>query len=346
MIRSLFLATGLLAASLSAQAADDWRQVAVPTYTPAHFVQGQGQYWFAPQAERFARQAAELQAALARDGACTAEGLAQGRQAWQKAVEAWARLSTVAVGPVNERRSVRRIDFLPVRPARIAEAVAQGQDTELAGAAAKGFGAMEWLLWAAPRDEAHCAYALRVAREVNGEAEALSRAFAERSGALQGDVAVVEAMNESLNQWLGGVELLRMQWWVRPLSDMQQKGKSAPTLPRQFADQAGEAASASRSERLVRWETLMRLVAAEEVPAPGQGLVSLAIYLRGKGLNPLADKLIAQVRLTDQALRQTLQGNEGEALAARRLAELKALVENEVTPVLDIRVGFSDADGD
>lgn len=346
MSRRLLFAVWLAAWALGAQAQEDWRRVAVPTYTPAHFVLGQVQGWYSPRAAALARQALDLESALARG--CPADGPEEARLAWRRSVAAWARLSAVAVGPLNERRSQRRIDFLPIRPARIADAVAApGQDLELAGGAARGFGALEWLLWAAPMDAAHCAYALRLAGEIRAEAQALEQAFAARPALLQEDEALVAAMNESLNQWLGGVEMLRLQWLVKPLSDMQQRGRPAPLLPRQFADQdAAAPGAASREERQLRWESLQELLVGTAVPAPGQGLVSVATYLRGKGLNPLADRLLAQARLADQALGQAGDGPASLELAARRLAELKALVENEVTPVLDIRVGFSDADGD
>jgi len=72
--------------------------------------------------------------------------------------------------------------------------------------------------------------------------------------------------------------------------------------------------------------------------------VPLETYLRGKGLNPLADTLRRSALQTGTGL-----GSDAPATlqaGAKRLAALKHLVESEVAPALDVRVGFSDADGD
>ena len=112
---------------------------------------------------------------------------------------------------------------------------------------------------------------------------------------------------------------------------------------------ARDTSGASAAERAARWQAIGALAVFEgaEAPAPAADLVPLEPYLRGKGLNPLADKLVAAVRKAGLGV-DAARGNEPARVqaAARQLASLKAFVEAEVAPALDVRLGVSDADGD
>ena len=331
----------------AALAQSAWRSVAVPYYTPPAYVQGLQLGWYAPRARAFAQSAEGLtQATMAY---CAGGPLAAARDGWREALLAWDRLSTVAVGPLVERRSVRRIDFGPTRPELIARAIdsrpANEADMELVGSAAKGFPALEKLLWpvAAPKASAACDFAAQVAADIGREADALAKAFAVVTSNEEPDEEkTVAAMSEAVNQWVGGLEALRLQGFERPLRERQTRGTARVTLAR-------DASGAGVAERLARWQTLSAQAVFEgrEAPAPGTGLVPLEPYLRGKGLNPLADKLVAATRRAERGL-TAAQRNEPARLqaAARGLVDLKALVEGEVAQALDIRAGFSDADGD
>jgi uncharacterized protein len=90
----------------------------------------------------------------------------------------------------------------------------------------------------------------------------------------------------------------------------------------------------------------LRRLAAYRADAPA-GLVTLEAYLRGRGLNPLADGLGDAVRRSDAALRGA-SASRPSALqaAARALGMLKGRVADEVAPALEVSIGFSDADGD
>ena len=330
-VAALLALVGAMVAG-SAVAQSDWRTVAVPAYTPAHFAAGQ-QLQYRARAAGFASAAAALQQALGR--ACDGDA----RERWQASVLAWARLSAVSIGALNTRRSARRIDFLPTRPARIREAAAGDRPAEQIGSAAKGFGALEWLLWVAPADSGYCRYAAHIAGDIVDEARALEAAFA--LPLAEDDETVVAAMSESINQWLGGVELLRMQWIVRPESEARSRQQPQPSYPRAYARP-----DVNVAERLARWETLRAQAVADTAPVPGKEPVPLEPYLRGKGLNVLADRVVAAVGLVDAELRGAGTDVARLSLAARRLGELKSLVEAEITPALGIRVGFSDADGD
>lgn len=334
--RRLLAAVAALTASTAAQAQTDWRRVAVPAYTPPAFVDGAWRFWFAPRADAFVQATTRLVESLRSGCGPGAQG------AWRDALLAWVRLSAVAVGPLVERRSARRIDFQPTRPASIERAVSAQPDGESAlervGSAAKGFGALEWLLWGHPTP-ASCAYAAQLASDIAREASALQSGFVALRDRPRDDEAVVAAMSEMLNQWIGGIEQLRLQGIERPLHDARSRGRATPAFPR---ERSGGAAA----EREVRWQALRAFAVFEgsSAPAPGEGLVPLESYLRGKGLNPLADRLRSTAAqagvglgLSEPARLQT---------ASRRLAALKHLAEAEVAPALEVRVGFSDADGD
>ena len=82
-------------------------------------------------------------------------------------------------------------------------------------------------------------------------------------------------------------------------------------------------------------------------PTPGQGLVPVETYLRGRGLNPLADRLVAAVQHGGRTHGRPGARQPAPLLeAAKALAALKRLVEAEVAPALQVTIGFSDADGD
>ena len=73
-------------------------------------------------------------------------------------------------------------------------------------------------------------------------------------------------------------------------------------------------------------------------------------WMRGMGLNPLADRLRTAALRVDTALAGVAQADihSGAQVqqTARALAVLKHLAESEVAPALKVSIGFSDADGD
>jgi predicted lipoprotein len=323
----------------------NWRDEAVPAYAPPDFVAGLLRHEYMPHAAQFAAAAARL--ASATDELLTEAQRAAARQAWRAALLAWARLSAVAIGPLIERRSARRIDFVPTRPPHIERAIARARDgaadMDRIGSAGKGFGALEWLLWSpnalavAPARR----YAAQLAQDIAREAAALEAAFAAARERDRSEEETVAAMSEAVNQWIGGIEQLRLQGMERPLHEARRRGR-APSFPRRLS-------GAGAAERAARWQALRALAVFEgtAAPSPGAGLVPLETYLRGLGLNPLADRLRSGVLEADKALASAASNEAARVQAgARRLAALKTLVEAEVAPALDVRVGFSDADGD
>ena len=342
--------------------------VAMPFYTPGSFMQGVYRGWYAPQAVNFLKQSSQLAVAMGVlcdapvvDLAGAAASLQQAKTQWQAAAAAWGRLSSVQIGPLLQRRSVRQIDFTPTRPELIVRAIeaapADAGAMETIGTPAKGLPALEWLLYTRPAVPAltgtpDCRYAVQVAREIEREGAALSQAFnalAEKELGEEEETSV-SAMGELVNQWVGAIEHLRWADMGKPLlagasataSSADSGRKAGNAFPRMASGQTAASWQA-------QWLALRAITAsqAREAPQPGAGLAPLETYLRGRGLNPLANTLAQTVAKTDRAMQNPTPANKASMTAATRaLANLKKLAEAQVAPALHVNVGFSDADGD
>ena len=349
----------LLAAALlpTAQAQTNWQRDAVPFYGTVQMLQGIYGHWALPRAQDFDRAAQALPAAL--QTFCSAGGdasaaLASARSAWKDTTHAWEQLAAVAVGPVIERRSLRAIDFAPTRALLIERAIQkapQGAKAfELVGTPAKGLPALEWLLWTKPAkpQTPACQYAYEVAADVAREASALRQAFTQAAqtdwGADEEQEQSTIAISEFINQWVGGIERLRWAQMEKPLRAAQ--GKTPSDYPR--AESGETLASWAATWNALR--SLSALPAQATAPVPGQALVPLETFLRGKGLNPLADTLRQAVgKVDDSMAKLTKEGVKSAAAVqqtTRDLAALKFLAESQVASALQVSIGFSDADGD
>lgn len=366
--RRRLLCAGAAAGFAAAVGAPVWAQRshatwAVPFYRPADVAAGLYRHWAPARALAWVDATAQLQSALQALSDATTPAAAtpvrqQARTAWLQAVDAWERLATVQFGPLIERRSARQVDFTPTRPALIQRAIERApdsaQDMERIGTPAKGLPALEWLLWSQPLllrpGSPACAYAVQVAAELARDALALQAAF--KAGAERdwdndmeaGDAAFAEF----INQWVGALERLRWAHMEKPLRENASRGARAAS-PEGFPRHASGATAASWARQ---WQALREMAmftgdAQAPAPAAGQGVVPLETYLRGRGLNPLADAWVQQVERTDTALRK-LQPAPGPRVlaAARELAQTKRLAEADVAPALEVGIGFSDADGD
>ena len=359
------LATALLLAALTGAtgaqaqvAAPSWQREAIPFYDTVHALQGIYGHWALPRAQDFDRNARALVPAVA--ALCqvpAADGraaLASARTAWQATARAWEQLAAVSIGPVIARRSQRAIDFTPTRPALIEKAIAtqpQGAKAfERIGTPAKGLPALEWLLWTRPAQSGSpaCSYAHEVAQDVARESAALHQDLANAAstdwGAEDEQEQSTQAISEFVNQWVGGMERLRWAQMEKPLRAAQ--GARAPDYPRSASGTTLAAWAATWAG--LRSVTVLPAHAA--TPAPGKALVPLETYLRGKGLNPLADKLRRATDTVDASMAQVQKSGERNKATiqqtAKDLAALKFLAESEVAPALQVSIGFSDADGD
>ncbi|MFC4925085.1 imelysin family protein [Delftia deserti] len=339
----------LAAAPVHAQEVD--ANMAIPFYNTAHAVQGLYGQWFSPQAKAAQASAQALNQALrahcAAPAGSAAATLQTARQAYVQSSRQWSSLSAVALGPLVERRSARLVDFRPMRPALLKKAI-QSAPADLAameriGAPAKGYPALENLLWTQPVEPQTpaCAYATLVAEEIGAEMGILSNGFAKLAAqdwSEDGD-ATTEAMAEFINQWVGGLE--RLRW-----ADMEKPLRSAGSKPPAWEHLAsGSTVEIWRAH----WQGLRTLAVSvdRKVPQPGVDIVPIESYLRGRGLNPLADRWLKAVNEADAGMR-ALTGPSAKAVdaATKPLSRLKRLMEGEVAPALEVNIGFSDADGD
>lgn len=355
------LAPAVLPAAAQAQVpatAPAWQRNAVPFYDTVHALQGIYGHWALPRAQDFdlnARALVPAVAALCQAPAADGKAvLESARTAWQATAHAWEQLAAVSVGPVIARRSQRTIDFTPTRPTLIEKAVAaqpQGARAfERIGTPAKGLPALEWLLWTRPVQPGSpaCGYAHEVAQDVARESAALETSFREAAGTDWGaedeQEESTQAIGEFVNQWVGGIERLRWAQMEKPLRAAQ--GTRTPDYPR-----------AASGHTLAAWaatwtglRSLTTLPATAQAPVAGEALVPLEMVLRGKGLNPLADRLRQATDTVDASMAQVQKaGTRNKPAiqqAARDLAALKFLAESEVAPALQVSIGFSDADGD
>ncbi|RZJ14012.1 MAG: hypothetical protein EON50_07685 [Acidovorax sp.] len=358
------LASAALPVAAQAQApaaAPAWQRNAVPFYDTVHALQGIYGHWALPRAKDLDRDAQALVPAVAAlCQAPTADGkaaLESARTAWQATARAWEQLAAVSVGPVIARRSQRAIDFTPTRPALIEKAIAtqpQGAKAfERIGTPAKGLPALEWLLWTRPAQPGSpaCSYAHEVAQDVARESAALAKAYADAAttdwGAEDEQEQSTAAISEFVNQWVGGIERLRWAQMDKPLRAAGSgSGTRAPDYPR-------TASGTTLAAWAATWgglRSVTTLPASADIPAAGEALVPLEMYLRGKGLNPLADKLRQATDKVHTSMAQVqksgLQNKAAIQQTAKDLAALKFLAESEVAPALQVSIGFSDADGD
>lgn len=324
---------------------------AVPYYQAAEMMRGMANAVVLPRAAAFENEAQALVQGItamcdAREAA--AKGLAHARSRWSAAVLSWERLATVPVGPIIERRSIRNIDFVPTRPVLIERAIAAQPSTAAAmeriGGPAKGFPALEWMLWTRPVAPASpgCSYAIEVARDIAREASVLHGEFKRWAGRFGDDAFTVAAWAEFVNQWIGAVERLRLREIERPMREARDTGRAA-AFPRAAGGMTAQAWQQ-------RWETLRlfaRLPPSQQPPAPGEGLVTLDVALLARGQGGLAQRWRERIARTDTAMRGLKPGQPTRLeAAARELGATRRLAQEAVAPALDVRLGFSDADGD
>jgi len=325
-----------------------YAEVALPFYNPAHLSAGLATQWYGANASAFEQSAQAM--VVSWQQYCAGQGpAAEVRARWRAATTDWERLSAVALGPLVERRSMRLIDFQPLRPAAVRKAITSAPTDllgmERVGAPAKGLPALEWLLWTetpAPNTPA-CRYASLAAREVHSEAQALQKGFAKLAQTPWNEdesMAAPDLMAEFINQWMGGLERLRWQQMEKPL---RSQGKSARP------DFARSASETSLQTWRAQWAALRTLAVhgGGAAPVAGKDIVPIELYLRGRGLNDLAQQWLDAVQAADQAMAQLATPDKEAVLqAVKALNQVKQQMQDKVAPALQVNIGFSDADGD
>ena len=316
-----------------------------------------------PLARDFETQANAL--VQAAQGHCAGQvALANLRQQWRQTLVAWQALATPAVGPLVSRRSQRQIDFWPPRPTLLSQAVQKAPhalaDLERIGTPAKGFPALELLLWNVPPgaapvlQAASCQYAALLAQGVAAEAQALRAELdtLARKDWSESPEDAGTAFAEWINQWLGGLERLRWSHIQKPIEAHRThaignalKGNPVvfPRLTREtnLADWRAQWAGLRRQARLAPDQP-------SNPPQAGQALIHIEALLIGKGHLTLAGRWAKAIDSVDAGMAALqAQASSRELLAlAQRMKTVTVLFQNEVAAALDVPLGFSDADGD
>lgn len=326
------LSLALLLTAWNAQAASP-----APPLTSGAAAQALYAQWFVPQSDKASASAQQLHSQLQQYCAGTSN-LEKVRAQFTQASQDWERLSALAMGPQIERRTARMVDFQPMRlpllKAALRKAPKDLAAMETIGAPAKGFPALEHLLWvdvAAPQTPT-CQYAHWVTVDLAQELQELHQA---NQAAAHFTTLDFESTAEFLNQWIGGVERLRWQAMEKPLRS------ATASKPAQVTRAASEGTLASWK---TQWSSL-RTLAIGHPQMPDN--VSIARLVEVQGWQRLADELRAAVQQADAAL-QAVDKVDLNAIAPanKALSQLKHLVENDVALALAVTIGFSDADGD
>jgi predicted lipoprotein len=319
--------------------------------THADFVRNALQRHFVPAAQAFA-QSSQALAALWADAPsiATAAWIKQAQQAWLQTLWDWETLSAVSVGPLVERRSARKIDFWPTRPAMIEAAVAAMPQSPAAltqtGAPAKGLPALEWLLWQVTPSAAQLQYAKLVAIECAAEAQAIAHEFAQWYGRIQHrfeDEEALPVLQEWVGQLAGGLDQLRWKKMDKPA-----KSGRASDWPRATS-------RATQSSWLATWRGLERLLIGTDPMAPQRTTLEQTDAMRASFYGLLlggehlagAHALGQAVQATAKAMAAATPKQASSMQAAlTALGRCKQAVDSQVAQALHIVVGFSDADGD
>lgn len=343
-------------------------QPAAPSLTSSAAAQTLFATWFAPQAAQAAQSAAALHAAL--HAYCAAQtNIDAPRQAFAQAVLAWERLGAVAMGPQVQRRTARTVDFQPLRSAPFKAVLAQPPkslvEMETVGGPAKGFAALEVLLFsdpAAPKT-AHCAYATLASKEIYQEFQSLEHDLQILNAKRTQQLPDFGANAEMLNQWLGGLERLRWLNIEKPLRSASAKKpaqllrtSSGLTVEGWAAQWQGLRALAAPSlvflaeqGRDLNQDLLQSM---QEAAAQGQLNIATLTYAQGwqhlstQWLQAVLDVDVEMAKLQQQTPATQAITVQTVAAAVQAMARLKALLEGEIAPALQVSIGFSDADGD
>ncbi|HEX4918266.1 MAG TPA: imelysin family protein [Limnobacter sp.] len=261
------------------------------------------------------------------------------REQYQKATLAWLGLSAVVMGPMLLNNTVRQVDFRPLRENLLKRAIAKqpegAQEMALIGSPAKGFPALEHLLFGntAPAGSPACAYAVQVAQD-------LDRTFAALDWQGQSAQPNVQLY---FNQVLGGVQRLAWEGMQKPWMQHQDSGAEGPmTWPH---GGVGLAVAAWKTQ----WQSIENLLVLQGgfVPDARHQTVPLEAFLRGLGKVDLADALLAAcVRVDGTMAVLDAENPASVSAAAQALQALKATMETQVAKGLNVSIQFSSSDGD
>ncbi|AXK40354.1 imelysin family protein [Crenobacter cavernae] len=299
--------------------------------------------------ERFASRSAALEPAF--ESLCAkpadAKRLAGARAAWQSAYLAWMPVSSFNWGPTALRRTGRQLAFRPARAELITAAITadagrKADEWDKVGVPAKGFAAIEALLYKQPKslaEPAACAYLVRLGKEAGDEAKGLAadwRTFADelkhageprakaypKASAAVGDVVnlLIAATTELGEKTFGKIA----------------KQKTDSVL--------GAASGNGRALVAAQWQGLAEVVIGKDG--------GLAAYLDTQYEKPVLARQLRDAIAGGKGAIAALPANLAAARPAQldkaraAVARLQDLLENPAAQALDLTVSFNEADGD
>jgi predicted lipoprotein len=331
-LRYAFAALACIAISIDAAPRELSRAELLRNVVSEHFV---------PRVAAFARTAPPLVASM--EALCKTpdnDTLNDARAHWAKSMLAWESASAINFGPLIARRSVFRIDFSPARPNLIEKALSTApralKDLELIGAPAKGFPAIEWLLWTPPEkpelliDRARCAYALLLAQDIADEAHMLNAQFAAFAATPLPDKVANDAFAGLLNLALNGLGQLGVRKMEQPAE--RANGRTFPRLA------SGQTAAAWNTQ----WLSLRNFLVGDG----GSANDNLNALLRSLNLLELSAHMRSAADRVSSTLQAT-QATPADAIkAAKDIVALRVVLVDEVAAALAIPVQFGENDGD
>lgn len=321
--------------------------------------------WALPRYAAFIELARALAAVEAGESADAVEAA---QQSWRQALHAWRQLEALQFGPTLQRRSSRRLDFWPTRPALIEAAVRttterppSGTEADRAmarlGVAVRGLPALEWMLFPEgsrpppwTRSAAHRRYAKRVADELVAEGVALHDAWSQeaRRWETAGPEELQRGLQEALNLYVGSCELLRGKKLQKAARIVALGGQGASLVNAFDSARSGQ----TKMFFLAHLEAWLELLAGTVGEAVARDrAASLTALLTARGLGDLAAPLVPAARA---AWRASLELPADPAQwtpprvepMARALRDLRELIDPPIAQALGVTITFTDADGD
>ncbi|PKN56601.1 MAG: hypothetical protein CVU56_15340 [Deltaproteobacteria bacterium HGW-Deltaproteobacteria-14] len=292
-----------------------------------------------------------------------AAGLAAARDAWDAARRPWKEAEVFAFGPYSEEpiRLGPKVDFWPARPDSVRAVLADTApiDASQLGAPAKGFAAIELVLWdpdgaplaALAAEPRRCAYLAAVVPDLAARVRELRAVWDPAGQDFLGELtAAGERDTQYASLQLAFGEVVNRVGYLLENIRAEKLGKPLGVTAGSAQPERVESPFSGRGLGDIR----DNLVGARRLLlGDGAGDLGLDGYLRGRGrhLAPLLtarfDAALAALDALDAPLTAAIEADPASVEALfDRVGELQRAVQVDVLGALSVTVGFNDADGD
>ncbi len=291
----------------------------------------------------------------------TAGRLDAAREAWREARSAWSRLQAYSFGPVMELRIPSLVSWWPISPEKIDEtltrdAVAAEDVRESFAADQRGFGALEYLLFA---DDEVVLSRLGSGSDVYGPyltalsgviADAIQQASDDWAGAY--GAAFSGTGNRAIAENLAIADLVRVPVFLtETIGDMQLGVALGITKPEADLSVIPEGSAGAGVDDLAQYVRGIQDTYLGDTD--GLGISDLIAQLSEDADQRMRDALVDAIGAIEslkgdgQPLRQVLESDPDAVAEARDAIKAVQIVLNaEIVSLLGVTIGFSDNDGD